>query len=100
MLIKHRIDDMNERLVAVKQPVSAGEQISLEPTFALMLAQHFYYASVGCKKLIVLFRSCYPLPVSGLKNGIQSIGKCLVRSENPKVSLLAIKFNHISQELS
>src|ERR1700676_1333215 len=40
MLIEHRIDDVNERLVAIEQPVPSREQVAFEPTLALVLAQH------------------------------------------------------------
>jgi hypothetical protein len=37
VLVEHRIDDVDERLIAVEQAVAAGEQISLQPALALML---------------------------------------------------------------
>ena len=39
VLIEHRVDDVNERLVAGKQTVPAGEQIAFEPALAGVLAQ-------------------------------------------------------------
>ena len=40
VLVEHRIDDVDERLVAVEEPVPPGEQIALEPALALVLAEH------------------------------------------------------------
>src|SRR6187402_1078115 len=40
MLVKHRSDDVNECLVAIEQAVPAGEQVTLQPAFALVLAEH------------------------------------------------------------
>ncbi len=47
VLVEHRVDDVHERLVAVEQPVPAGEQVSLEPALAQMLGEHLHHAAVG-----------------------------------------------------
>ena len=49
MLIEHRVDDMDERLVTGKKPVPAGQQIALQPSLALVFAEHLHDASVGAK---------------------------------------------------
>ena len=63
MLGEHRIDDADERLVAVEQPVPAGEQISLQPALALMLAEHLHHASLGREEYIILDGPGFPLPI-------------------------------------
>ena len=69
MLIEHRIDDVNERFVAVKQPVPSGEQIPLQPSLALVLAEHrVQYASGGREKFIILYCPGFPLTVGFFKN--------------------------------
>jgi len=100
VLVKHRIDDVNKCLIAIKQPVPSREQITLEPTFTLMLAQHLNDPAISCKKLIILFHPSFPLPISDFKNTIQPIGKRLVRTKDPEISLLFIELNHIAQKLS
>ena len=40
MLAEHRVDDANEGLVAVEEAMPSGQQIALQPTFALVLAEH------------------------------------------------------------
>src|SRR6266436_1340619 len=47
VLVEHRIDDVNERLVAAEEAVAAGQQVSLEPALALVLAEHLHHAPVG-----------------------------------------------------
>ena len=47
MLIEHRIHDVNESLVAGKETVTAGKQISFEPALAHVLAQDFDHAAVA-----------------------------------------------------
>ena len=40
VLAEHRIDNTNEGLVAVEQPVASGQQISFKPALALVFAEH------------------------------------------------------------
>ena len=91
MLVEHRIDDVDERLVAVEEAMPPGEQIAFEPAFALMLAQHFHHAAVGCQKLIMVSCAGFPLPVGDLKHGIQPVGQRFVGAEDAEVSLLAVE---------
>ena len=100
VLVEHRIDDVDKGLVAIEQPMPSGEQIAFEPTFTLMLAEHFHDPSVGGKKLIIRFRPGFPLAVGDLKNSIQAVGKRLVGTKNPEIALLLIKVDHLAQEFS
>ena len=100
VLVEHRIDDVDKGLIAVEQPVSTGEQISFEPSFALMLAEHLHDPAFGCEKFIVVLGPGLPLPIGDLKNGVQAVGKRLVGAEDPEIPLLFIEFDHIAQELS
>src|ERR1041384_8735839 len=52
MLVEHRIDDVDERLVAGENAVPAGEEIAFEPAFALMLAQHLHHSSVRAAVIV------------------------------------------------
>ena len=47
VLIEHRIDDVNERFVAVEEAVAAGQQIAFQPALTLVLREHFHHATVG-----------------------------------------------------
>jgi hypothetical protein len=49
MLIEHRVDDVDERLIAREQAMASREQISFEPAFAQMLAQHLDDATVDAE---------------------------------------------------
>ena len=44
VLIEHRVDDVDERLITGKKPVPAGQEISFQPALALVLAEHFHHA--------------------------------------------------------
>ena len=40
VLVEHRVDDVDERLVAGEHPVATGEQVALEQSLAHVLGQH------------------------------------------------------------
>ena len=61
VLVEHRIHDVDERLVAVEQPMPAGEQIAFEPAFALVFAQHFHDATIQGEELIVVLLCVHPI---------------------------------------
>ena len=82
MLGEHGIDDADERLVAVEQPVAPGEKISLQPALASMLAQHLHHASLGREELIDLDRLGIPLPIGHFKDSFQTIGDGLVGGDS------------------
>ena len=44
MLVGHRVNDVNKRLVTIEQSMATSEQITFKPAFALMFAQHFHHA--------------------------------------------------------
>ena len=52
VLVEHRIDDVDERLVAVEQAVAAREQVAFEPAFALVLAEHLDHAALGSQVIV------------------------------------------------
>ena len=42
VLVDHRVDDVDERLVAAEQPVTTGEQVALEPALAGVLGEDLH----------------------------------------------------------
>ena len=52
VLVEHRVDDVDERLVAVEEPVPAGQQVALEPALAQVLAEDLHHAAVGREVLV------------------------------------------------
>ena len=61
VLVEHRIDDVDERLVAVEEPMPPGEQVALEPALALVLAEHFHHASGWAREIRRSARSRHPI---------------------------------------
>ena len=49
VLVEHRVDDVDERLVAGEQPVAAGQQVALQPALAEVLAEHLHHAAVRAR---------------------------------------------------
>ena len=53
VLVEHRVDDVDERLVAVEQPVTAGQQVALEPALAEVLADNTSITRPSGREVIV-----------------------------------------------
>ena len=91
VLVEHRIDDVDERLVAVEQPVPAGEQVALEPALALMLAEHFHHAPGGREKFVVRHGRGLPLAIGHLEHRLQAVRERFVRAEDAEIALLRVQ---------
>ena len=69
MLAEHRIDDADESLVRVEEAMAAGQQIALEPSLALMLAEHrVQNAALRREKLIIVDFAGVPLAIGDLED--------------------------------
>ena len=97
MLVEHRIDDVNECLVTVEQAVAPGEEVPLEPSFALVLGQHrVEHASLRGEELIAVDDSSVPLPVGHLEDGAEKIGDRLVGTEYPKMAMAHVQRDDVA----
>ena len=97
VLVEHRVDDVDECLVAVEQPVPAGQQIALEPALAEVLAQDLHHAAVGRQVVVPGLDLGAPRPVGHLEHVGQAIGGGLVRSEEPEVPAALVEPEHVAQ---
>ena len=52
MLVEHRVDDVDEGLVAVEEAVAAAEQIALQPALAEVLGEDLHDATVGSEVVV------------------------------------------------
>src|ERR1700732_447489 len=100
MLIEHRIDDVDEGLVAREQAMASREEVSFEPAFAQVLAQHLHYATIDAEINIDLFNFRHPFLAGDFVNGIQSIRRGLVRAKEPEIMFVEIELHHVAQEFS
>src|SRR3546814_11938930 len=83
VLVEHRIDDVHERLIAVEHAVTSGEQVSLEPALALMLAEHLPDATRAGQVLVQRREPGGPLLVRRrVHRGSAAVGRRLVRPED------------------
>ena len=85
MLVEHGIDDVNERLVARKEPVTPCEQVPFEPAFALVLAQHFHDAAVRRDVVVAWQDRGGGTPIRHLEHRVPPIRRRFVRAEHPEV---------------
>ena len=100
MLIEHRIDDVDEGLVAREQAMAPGEEISFEPAFAQMLAQHLHDAAIDAEIDVDLFDLGHPFLAGDFVDGLQPVRRGLVRAEEPEILLVEIELHHVAQEIS
>ena len=85
VLVEHRVDDVDERLVAVEDAVAAGEQVALEPALALVLREHLHDPPVRREVVVAVDDLGHPRPVGDLEDGAEPVGRGLVRPEHPEV---------------
>src|SRR6516164_4838325 len=79
---------MDERLIAVDQSVPAGQNVTLEPPFHCVLAEHLHNSTVRCKLTAVsIFRKVLAEPdlLANLIDGLELVGLCLVWPEDTEV---------------
>ena len=80
--------------------MSPGEEISLEPAFAQMLAQHFHDASVDTEIDVNIFDLCHPFLAGGFVDGVQPVRRRLVRAKEPEILFVEIELHYFAQEIS
>ena len=84
MLVEHRIDDVDERLVAVEQAVPAGQQVALQPALAEVFREHLHDPPLGRQVVVAGDELGHPGPVGRLEDRLQPVRGCLVRTEQPE----------------
>ena len=95
VLVEHRVDEVDERLVAVEQPVPPGEQVALQPALAQVLRQHLGDAADLGDALVDRRRLAEELPVRGLEHRLQAVRRGLVRGHHPEV--VRVHPDHVAQ---
>ena len=85
VLIEHRVDDVDERLVAVQQTMPTRQQVALQPALAEMLAQDLHHTPVGREVIVAVQTLGVPRAVRDLEHGAQAVGCRLVRTHDAQV---------------
>src|SRR3954464_12844032 len=96
MLVEHRVDDVDESLVAVEEAVPARQEVALEPALAEMLRQDFHHASVGSEPHVGGLRLRVPRAVRDSEDVVEPIRRSLVRTEQAEV--LAVAGDDVAEE--
>ena len=82
VLVEHRVDDVDEGLVAVEDAVPARQQVPLEPALAQMLRQDLDDAAFRREVLVGREDRCLPLTVGRREDVAEAVRRGLVRPED------------------
>ena len=98
VLVEHRIDNVDERLVTGEETVAPGEQIAFEPPLAQVLTEHLHDPALRSQTLIDGPHLGGPRLVGHLQDSPQPVRLRLVRAEDAKVPDCGIGGHHIAQK--
>jgi hypothetical protein len=98
VLVEHRVDDVDEGLVAVEHPVAAGEQVTLEPALAEVLGEDLHHAPVHRQVIVAVQHLCLPHAVGDLEHVAEAVGGGLVGPHQAKA--LGVARDDVAQEAS
>src|ERR1700689_893962 len=99
MLTEHRVDNADEGFVGIEESMSAGQQIALQPTLALMLAQHgIEHSAFRSEEFVRGNDRALPLTAGDLKNCPEKIRDGFVRSKNAEISRQLIELGYSTEK--
>jgi hypothetical protein len=96
VLVEHRIDDVDERLVAREEAVPAGQEIALKPALALVFAEHLHDPPARGQMIIPGMGFRDPGTIGDLEHILPTVRVVLVGAEQPEISLLHVQLHHIA----
>ena len=85
VLIEHRIDDVDERLVAREKSMPAGQQVAFQPALALVLTEHFHHATVRAELFVFRIDVGHVAARRDLQHVLPPVGVVLVGAEQAEV---------------
>ena len=100
VLVEHRVDDVNKRLVAGKEPVPPRQQIRFQPALALMLAEHFHHAAIRTELVVLRINLRHVAAVRHFQNVLPTIRIVLVGTEEAKILGVQIQLHHVAKKLA
>ena len=100
VLIEHRIDDVDERLVAREEAMPAGQQVAFQPALALVLAEHFHHATIRAELVVFRINLGHVATRRDFEHILPAIRVVLVRAEQPKVLAFKIELHHVAKEFA
>ena len=100
VLVEHRVDDVDEGLVAREEAVPAGQQIAFQPALALVLAEDFHHPAVRVQVVVVGQRLGDPGAVGDFEHVLPAVGVGLVRAEEAEVLAVQVHLHDVAEELA
>ena len=97
VLVEHRVDDVDERLVAVEEPVPPGEEVALEPALALVLAEDFHHSPLDGQVVVGGDDLFLPLLVGVFEDGAEAVGDGLVGAEDAEVAAVVVVDDDVAE---
>ncbi len=98
VLVEHGVDDVDEGLVAVEEPVATGQEVPLEPALAEVLGEHLHDPPVRGEVVVSLDGLGHPRPVGDLEDVLEAVRGRLVGTEETEVR--GVVPDHVPQERS
>ena len=96
VLVQHRIDDVDERFIAVEDAVATRQQVALEPALAKVFGQHLHHPAVRPQVVVERLQRSHERPVGDLEDGPQPVRGGLVRPKDAEGPVVA--GGHIPEE--
>ena len=98
MLVEHGIDNMDKRLIAGKETVPPGQQITFQPSLTGVFAQDFHDASIDAQIGVGGDDFLIPRPAGHLEDRRQTVRFGFIWTENAEVRVRQVVSHHIAQE--
>ena len=100
VLVEHRVDDVDEGLVAREEAVPPGQQIALQPALALVLAENLHDPAVRVEVVVVGQRLGHPGAVGDFEHVLPAVGVGLVRADQAEVLAVQVHLHDVAEELA
>src|SRR5271154_4354005 len=74
VLVDHRVNYMDERLIAIEETVATGQEIAFQPPLAEVLRQHLHHSAIRGEMIVA--NNCFssPCAISDLEDRRQPVG--------------------------
>ena len=98
VLVEHRVDDVDERLVATEEAVPPRQEIAFQPALTLMFTQHLHDAPLGRNVVVSSEELGRRATTRHLEHRAPPVGRGLIGAEDTKVR--RIELEHVADELA
>ena len=98
VLVEHRVDDVDEGLVAGEEAMAAGQQVAFQPALAGVLGEDLHDAAFGAEVVVFVGPLGHPGALRHLEEGAEAVRGRLVRPDDAEIARGGIQPHHIAQE--